>query len=951
MNRAPSAVYQKHPIMLTSFQFPTKNDKEKKKLITAIHLADWKSFEWKPLKALYKKLEQDPDASLLAAVLFKLDKSPFKKESEEFPKFPTNKSLAYMKRRGARFLQKLAKENPDLYLETCLFFLTHKQTEIDFDYQWISAKILYGNTNRFLQKRHGRGRFVVDKNKPNVYRTEERNFELWNTQPNLGYELFYASGLAAEVYEFALKLLSRNRLEMPKMTDTQLVLAYQDDAPWLQKIAAQQYFLKIKNKENVNPKLLAFTYVYSSYDHRITIENTLQKSTIPPPKENIIKMVKNFFASKETKKTAFPIGEFANMLLHILGTILEIRPQSSKRIEDCANFLSQYYKHLAPNKIRQSASAFLNGNLLILDKLIFKALNEANPREITSWLENLTNIDRSNQLRIFKILEKKMPHLRNRAQQQMVFDWCQHQQNPLVADFGWYVINNWQITEQQRITRRIFSSIWWQGWKSIPFQNALKSDFGAAMFLEYHSTWLSNIRPDSLVKIIEHAAPRLRKEAKAVFLNRLQSNFFNLLPELVKMEEERDHIFEEIRPNLKSYGYVVPNMSEFLTAENTWIKEKSWIVFTEKMAKSNLVQQVIWQAVYRGETVWKDFLKLLFQQENSAFNDCLLSAFSSMIKQQPVFVKKLVPVFGEVTQSFDNETLMAILNTVDEATWEQIQSPVLTYLKSKKGTTLWLHILRTLNDETAVKNILTQKIESDETIQKTLLNVDSVEVLDCHNPAFESLLLNWVIAHTTLFQPNSPALLTALTHRLPKIRNWAMEKVNLTDFNLSFALQLMESGLPESAQFAQDFFNQTPKGTQEETDHVLALLDSPDESTRQFGQTYFDARKIHLNNPIAIACLTEHTDPKVQAHVAESLDKNIASNVKQTFDRAVLRSKNRARTAKELVKKRVEKDLQIDYAVLIELAHGQNVKDREWAIEQLMKLTLSGVEIPEFTLA
>mgnify|MGYP000362623870 CR=1 FL=1 len=168
---------------------------------------------------------------------------------------------------------------------------------------------------------------------------------------------------------------------------------------------------------------------------------------------------------------------------------------------------------------------------------------------------------------------------------------------------------------------------------------------------------------------------------------------------------------------------------------------------------------------------------------------------------------------------------------------------------------------------------------------------------------------------------------------------------------LSFALQLLESGLPEAASFGQEFFHQTPNGTQEETDHVLALLDSPDEGTRIFGQSYFESRKMHLNNPIAIACLTENTDPKIQAFVAEELNENIVPNVRKTFDRAVLRAKNRARPAKELVKKRLEKDLQIEPSVLLELARGQNKKDQEWAIEQLLKLTLAGVEIPEFSLA
>ena len=54
--------------------------------------------------------------------------------------------------------------------------------------------------------------------------------------------------------------------------------------------------------------------------------------------------------------------------------------------------------------------------------------------------------------------------------------------------------------------------------------------------------------------------------------------------------------------------------------------------------------------------------------------------------------------------------------------------------------------------------------------------------------------------------------------------------------------------------------------------------------------------------------------------------------------------------SKEVVKKRIASNLDADVNVLLELARGQHIKDKEWAIEQLSKMALAGVAIPSFSL-
>ncbi len=70
------------------------------------------------------------------------------------------------------------------------------------------------------------------------------------------------------------------------------------------------------------------------------------------------------------------------------------------------------------------------------------------------------------------------------------------------------------------------------------------------------------------------------------------------------------------------------------------------------------------------------------------------------------------------------------------------------------------------------------------------------------------------------------------------------------------------------------------------------------------------------------------------------------------FDKGVLRTRNRGRKTKELVKTRLQtaQPSNLDTKTLMELARSRNIKDREWAIEQLTKMALAGEEVEGFVL-
>jgi hypothetical protein len=115
------------------------------------------------------------------------------------------------------------------------------------------------------------------------------------------------------------------------------------------------------------------------------------------------------------------------------------------------------------------------------------------------------------------------------------------------------------------------------------------------------------------------------------------------------------------------------------------------------------------------------------------------------------------------------------------------------------------------------------------------------------------------------------------------------------------------------------------------------------------------ARGEQVLNADVLKKLGENFDPAMQAWLAEQLLRDGQDVDTAAFDRAVLRTRGRARRAKEAVKTRrsvVKSEAAAtheysddDVTALLEVARGRTTRDREWALQQLAQLTLSGRQI------
>ena len=168
-------------------------------------------------------------------------------------------------------------------------------------------------------------------------------------------------------------------------------------------------------------------------------------------------------------------------------------------------------------------------------------------------------------------------------------------------------------------------------------------------------------------------------------------------------------------------------------------------------------------------------------------------------------------------------------------------------------------------------------------------------------------------------------------------------------------LLLAESALPHPVAAAVAWLAQVrDAGTL--TDATLACLDSIVPGTRQLGADVVATRRDELDLSRLWPSLTESDDTAIQSLVAqEAMSETFADSVKlAAFDRRVLVRRRTARAVKEQVKARLAGLGTSDPAALLgterldavmAMARGSNLRDREWAWQQLALLGASGIAV------
>lgn len=299
----------------------------------------------------------------------------------------------------------------------------------------------------------------------------------------------------------------------------------------------------------------------------------------------------------------------------------------------------------------------------------------------------------------------------------------------------------------------------------------------------------------------------------------------------------------------------------------------------------------------------------------------------------------LAATFAGAAGQLPPELLLSLIASVPAAVWQSWRASLLRVLQTDatRREAFW-GAARLQGFESAQ---LRARLIEDAEFAATFGLLE--DVLEFDDPALESLLLLWLGAR----ELDGETAVLAATHPLPQVRAVGLQLLQTRGLNVPIALRLLESDLRDAMDAAKNWFDSRSENI---AALALALCDSPRLRVREFGREWVAARLDALIGDGFLPKLEENPNAEMQAFVAKLLLEREVETQPVAFDRAVLRGRNRARHAKNLVQARRKTDAPLpDDATLLELARGKTPRDAEWAMQQLARRALEsrveGVEV------
>ena len=931
-------------------QFPPKTAQEIKHFVEQIEQAPLSDTHWRTIKILYKRIEVQPITEVAIALIHKIDQAPL---SASNAITPSTKTIGYMKRRAARFLRQQATDNPSLYIDLCLGLFSKQTKRVNLSQQWVLSNIILGNSKRFEQGRNGRGKILSIDGLANIYRQEEKFPAIWNQHLDKLEAVLFTPHLDPIIYEFASKVLSRNKQLITALPGVQLLSFFKSTSPWLQNIANRQCFDKIEQGAMNDADLLAYAYYYAPADRRTALMSTIEdlsSEKAQAPKSTIQKFIGSIFAKAtgaSNKQTWLP--KFTNILAEIVFKDAA-QKRYSRRTNDSSGLISKFKNFLLPDTVKPYASGILQSDFGNLKSLVLSTAKKCKLEDAVEWLKFMDNSPSKDRKELYAVFFDKLQEGGKSKVSNSINEYI-YDKNASIADFGWYSLAQ-RADLRQQVTQNFFNRNYYQGWNAHPFKNFILSDAGNNLMVEYcknNFSWFGN-NQSTFMKMIIHGNQNLKDTALSHLYKVSQHQLMHWLPSIAELKEERDDILAKMLSKILPKNIHQWHLVRFVTHNDEWVRTNTFRIFEKYKGDKATLDFMLTQLVVLGNQAGaSSFLEYLLKHERKDFRTLTISFLQEHLQKDPQLINKVIPVFTQLMESLTPEPVIEIIKIVNDQNWQLIEADVQLYVEKNKAA-FWTSLLAVIPEQTT--DVLVNRTMNNEVIRKTLLEVESISILNCKHPSLEDTLVEWMEHHEKLFVPNSNELYTAAVHQLPKIRTWGLAKIDNATMEMPFGLSLLESAMPPAIEKAKAFFEEKTKDKAHAFEYILALCDSPEEVARTFGIQLMQNRKEQLKTPRALECLSEHSDPTIQAFVAAQLQRTPTNRpFEKTFDKSVLRTKNSSRSAKELIKNRLENNLEIDNQVLLELARGKNKKDAEWAVIQLTKKVLKGEEIPEFVLS
>jgi len=304
---------------------------------------------------------------------------------------PSGATLGYMKRRVRRALRGFAKTNPDGYAQLAAATLAAarpgEDAAFDAARQWVLADLLYGGSDRYVQKRHGRGPLAPTLPARRRLRTrEERAPEAWDRHPEVVTDLLLNPSLPWPVHEAMFKIWFARNGSLPPPSQDSLAGFVASPSPLLIHFAVRVIAAQMEGGAFMPPQTAATAYVKASARQRRVIEAALDRH---------------------------PRGDewsraFAGQALDLASLSLA-NGRLPRRHATACETVARRFRALTPDAlVRAMAAPLLNAGRPGLTALVLALARRAAPPEAMDWLQTLRSVSESQQERVVAALTESL---------------------------------------------------------------------------------------------------------------------------------------------------------------------------------------------------------------------------------------------------------------------------------------------------------------------------------------------------------------------------------------------------------------------------------------------------------------------------------------------------------------------------------------------------------------
>ena len=846
---------------------------------------------------------------------------------------PSTRTIGYIKRRARRLLWKLAEQNPDLYIDLVTRLIEANGPKLNYTERWLGVDAVLGEGRRWQQRRHGRAGYEL-KNRRFVFkRREERFAAVWDTHLDAAKRLWQSENIPIEASEMALKILRANGQEVSVPPVEQLSAFLLSSSLLLQSYASRAAWQHIQNGGTLNGRTAALALLAVPGTMRAAFESWTEKT-------------------KWNKEERRAFG------LQLQRAVAEARPDgkdvSWRRRDYAARLLAgAWNEFLDQNALLENLPFWLRLNDEKLMARVLEVLREAGKSSGEELAAHLRTLSRQ----LAKIEEGQRDQLLEAFLSGAVGRSYKGDEALALVNQDDIAALGWRMLEKASLNEKALQSLW--------------AALMAGLAISAGALRIAFTDPVAL-RLFEKAPfdlPSLRggRDNAAAFFQHGGAAFIDVLVRRLEAEHRPTIVMRALsllKGNDVEYLWekYAPLADEWVPLERdlqrarffdygTEPGPRAWDFLARSRASTELLRNM-WRNLFRMAQ-WSELTGAF---TSAAAPDLLRRAefpaaeLEELIKNFPKVLERASPAFYiAILDVLPGEQRLQRLLETNAQRWPAAREAVVQSLQEPAGLiAFWTAVWERMK---AGDTLLKERLLDDEAIVATFERIEPQAFepfLKTDDPTHEPWLLRWFKAHKP--EKGEELLLLAATHNLPGVRKWGLGRAEYLHLDLATALRLLEAELPDCIQAGRKFFEGVPTGSADEQDYALALCDSPGYAAREYGREFIEARRESLFKGDLLARLTQHSSPDMQAWLAERLLENPApSEATQTFDKAVLRARGRARQAKNLVQARQEKanaeQAKIETATLLEIARSRTPRDADWALRQLAERALAGEKI------